>query len=289
MDIVCVGDHIEDGEYVLHSHFSKALNFVKCHPESIHSRTFPLMSCVTQEVGAGPTNIVFRSLNGLHAHSCAIVQNRCIVGKHTYDFDASVRYSSSLRISDANPDKFAARTDLFRAALVQQASPHSLTFLLQPESEAGPYTHSAFELALHARCRDSVKNLLDGNTESGVRLMKGVGLGLTPAGDDFLSGLLLGLWCMQQIDSRNYVNLRQLLYEAALGKNLISNTFLYCAREGWLFERWKDVVKFLLGETRRSEHWIVREILTQGETSGADTAVGLLFALKNAGEMMRET
>ncbi len=287
MDLVSVGDHVEDGEYVLHSRFSKALNFRNVHQRGIDSSIFPLLTCVTQDVGAGPTNIVFRSFQKLRGNSCSVSHNCFVVGDQKYVFDASMRYRSSSQISGIPYTECLDHLNLFENELVRQASPKSLVFLLRPDTQQSEFF--GFEQALRQRCQASVQELLSGNITTGVRLMKGVGVGLTPGGDDFLTGLLLGLWFMQQLDSRAYAALRDCIYSAALGQNLLSNTFLYCAKEGWLFERWQYALKFLASDETVSElAVIIRELLTAGETSGADTAAGLVFALRNAGTLNRE-
>jgi hypothetical protein len=95
----------------------------------------------------------------------------------------------------------------------------------------------------------------------------------------------LGLWLLQQNGSNEIAISRQQFYARSIGENLLSNTFLYCAKEGWLFERWKRVFAYLSGEQGLSSDSIIRDVVSVGETSGADTAVGFVLAIKNRGNM----
>jgi hypothetical protein len=154
----------------------------------------------------------------------------------------------------------------------------SLVVLVAPERRQ--FFRTGFEQALLERSQSGVRELLLGNWDSGIRQLKGLGNGLTPGGDDLLTGFLLGLRLVQHINGHDTTSARQQIYASAIGENLISNTFLYCARKGWLFEKWKRAVAYLSGEQGLSSNAGVRDLLTIGETSGADTAVGLLLAVE---------
>jgi len=75
----------------------------------------------------------------------------------------------------------------------------------------------------------------------GIRLIKGVGIGLTPSGDDFISGLLTALKVLEIINKENNSYLRKIIYDNAKGDNLISNNFLFYASEGLFFEKNKKL------------------------------------------------
>lgn len=287
LHLISIGDHIEGGEYTVHSRFSKALNFVRKNHKPPEVPVIPMLSFVTKDVGAGPTNIVIQSLQPIRESTCCISHNRLMLGQYKVSFDASIQYTSSYHAPAINSEEFAARLHLFEDALVRRSPPKSLVVLLDPEQER--HFRSGFERAILERLRDNVQELLHGNVEKGVRLIKGVGFGLTPSGDDLLTGVLLGLWFMQHISNYDFMPLRKKIYASALGRNPLSNTFLQCAKKGWLSERWKHAVKFLSGVSAKSHDWIIGELLSIGATSGADTAVGSVLAMKYAGNMRRET
>lgn len=274
--LISWGDHIVDGEYVLHSSFSRALNFVRKGGEN---GGIPLLSLVTEKAGAGPINIVIRLLRQVHEKSLHISQNRLIVSQKTYELDASTCYNSSWPFSVLQTDGFAHRLEQFEKALVRQAPEKSLAVLIEPVRER--YFRAGFEQAILEQWRNSAHQLLHGDIEKGIGLMKGVGLGATPSGDDFLTGFLLGVWLLHQNGNNKITISRQRFYVLSRGNNLLSNTFLYCAKEGWLFERWKQAVAYLSGKRGLSSDAIIRDVLSLGETSGADTAVGFVLALNH--------
>jgi hypothetical protein len=284
MHLMSWGDHIADGEYVLHSRFSQALNFVR---KGVENGRIPLLSLVTEKVGAGPINVVFRQLPHVRDRSLRISQNHLLFSQNTYEFDTSRCYNSSWPIFTfqsgglSQSSVLVRRLEQFEKALVRHAPGKSLAALIEPERER--YFRAGFEQAILTRWRNSVHELLHGNVEEGIHLMKGVGFGLTPGGDDFLAGFLLGLWLLQQNGSDEVTISRQRFYALSIGENLLSNTFLYCAKEGWLFERWKRAFAYLSGEQGLSSDSIIRDLVSVGETSGADTAVGFVLAIKMEG------
>ncbi len=101
----------------------------------------------------------------------------------------------------------------------------------------------------------------------------GLGLGLTPAGDDFLCGVLAGLiFC--GLDSHPfYQALSFQVQEHLTNTNDISATFLRCALQG----QFSLAVKRLPSLTSASEIFSVfREI---GHSSGTDTLCGIYYVL----------
>ena len=110
-------------------------------------------------------------------------------------------------------------------------------------------------------------------------MMKGSGTGLTPSGDDFITGLLAALYIYENITGISSLKKRQKIYEIAKGENYISNTFLYYAAKGFFFERFKNFVisLFLLDEKEISIN--TKLVLSIGNTSGADIITGFLMTL----------
>ena len=122
--------------------------------------------------------------------------------------------------------------------------------------------------------------ILHGKLLAGTRQLKGCGLGLTPAGDDFIAGLLIGLDVLQKLHGLNLQPTIEAVYRAAKGDNLFSNTFLDLARRGLLFGRMKDMLVALTSGNRDSVHRAAEALFTVGETSGADLTTGLFLTLE---------
>jgi len=108
---------------------------------------------------------------------------------------------------------------------------------------------------------------------SAVHDLVGLGVGLTPSGDDFLCGFLAGLRCRGQVLG---VDL-----EAGLGATGdISASLLRWAGLGYWPEPLIDLAVAMVGE-QASEAVLALEVLcTLGHTSGADMATGLFSGLQ---------
>jgi hypothetical protein len=111
----------------------------------------------------------------------------------------------------------------------------------------------------------------------------GWGEGLTPAGDDFLVGLLAGLDAFAQADERRHAFRAALV--AAIARGLPRTTpiaahYLRLAAGGHFTEPLLDARDGLLCEPRQA--WVdaaLGRVLAVGATSGADTVGGLLAGL----------
>ena len=165
-----------------------------------------------------------------------------------------------------------------------------LSLVLDEEKENGARadeTRSPHNLAFLARARAGIKGLLnalqDGD-RSGIResaaLLAGLGPGLTPAGDDYLVGLMAGLrvWPGPLENSGlSPEEVCQIILEATEGRTtLLSRAFLRSAKEGLFGENWHELLAALArGETIGIQR-AARRILSSGATSGADALAGFL-------------
>jgi hypothetical protein len=121
-------------------------------------------------------------------------------------------------------------------------------------------------------------------TAANTAALAGLGPGLTPAGDDFLLGLMAGLQTWPQFLAGGGLSVEeacQAIYEAADGRtNLLSTALLRSAREGMFSEVWH----ILLAALRQGKADEVRGaadcVLSSGGTSGADALSGFLAASK---------
>lgn len=119
---------------------------------------------------------------------------------------------------------------------------------------------------------------------AGAAALAGLGPGLTPAGDDFLLGLMVGLRTWPQFLAGRGLSVEgacRTIYGAAAGRtNLLSMALLRSAREGLLGEVWHE----LLAALRQGQACEVRRaadrVLGFGGTSGADALSGFLAVSK---------
>ena len=65
--------------------------------------------------------------------------------------------------------------------------------------------------------------------------MRGTGYGLTPSGDDFIAGFLLGTFFNEYRYRKDFSGLREKIFQAATGNNVLTNSFLLNAKSGNYF------------------------------------------------------
>jgi hypothetical protein len=165
-----------------------------------------------------------------------------------------------------------------RDLLLRKAHPKSLVFLLD-ETRSHGFT-PGFEQVLAGRFLAAAQELRKGDLEAGARAARGAGFGLTPSGDDLLSGYIWGLHFRQRQCGGDFSAEIERVYGCAKSSNPLSCAFLSCAREGRFFQRLRDLLAAPdSGEPQALERRL-EGLLAVGETSGADTCVGLLLALE---------
>ena len=263
-----LGDHVPPGCFSVHSSFEHCLNFA-CGPH--------LVALVDDTVGGGPCNIVARAGTFAGATSLRVTEQAITIDGREFATAALPRYSSTLTLAPPPSwNTLQQGLDLLERVIRDEAAEHSLAFLLGGPAPAS----SAFERAFHERCRRGARLLAGGDPVAAAEILRGTGYGLTPSGDDFLCGLLVASHLAQAADGRRRDEERALIHAAAQGDNLLSNSFLHAACQGWLHEPVKQLVLALADADPASLLRAARRALARGETSGADTAVGLVMGLR---------
>ncbi|MDO5390946.1 MAG: DUF2877 domain-containing protein [Eubacteriales bacterium] len=102
----------------------------------------------------------------------------------------------------------------------------------------------------------------------------GLGVGLTPSGDDFVTGLLLGfLTGTFPFDEEELEDFREMVKRQAMYTNDISRQYLLCACEGEFGENYHQLLR--LCKTGQSISKCLEQIIQTGHTSGLDALNGL--------------
>jgi hypothetical protein len=245
-----IGDLVEEGTYPFHSRFNRAVNF---------SQGNRLISLVDETIGDGPLNIVLHDFDAGHSHNpLQILANEIIFEGRKHSIAS--RYSSAIPGRPRNLSKF-------KKLLITTAPAKSLAFLLD-EARVQNF-HDGFERKFVEHVQHSVHEIFHTDRLEGVRALSGCGIGLTPSGDDFLAGHLIGL----HLRGENTDD----VFEAARSDNIFSNTFLDLARQGRLFGRMKDLIHALThgGAVRQC----TERLFAVGSTSGADLATGFCMTV----------
>jgi hypothetical protein len=120
----------------------------------------------------------------------------------------------------------------------------------------------------------SVDNLFAGMLEQLI----GLGPGLTPSGDDFLAGVIMGLYKTGRMADAQY--LANHLYRAASNKTTrVSLAFYRALTEGLVTEPFSKLLEIIgSGETELLAI-ALKQTARMGATSGWDTLAGILFGI----------
>jgi len=244
-----IGDLVEEGTYPFHSRFKRAVNFTDGRR---------LISVVDETIGDGPLNIVLPDFDAGNSHDPLQILPGSVVFE-SREFTVTARYSSVIPGKPRNWSLMDMTT----------APPKSLAFLLDKTRER--HFRTGFERGFVEHVKRSAREIFQGDRLAGVRALRGCGLGLTPSGDDFIAGDLIGL------------NLRgeptDEVFEVARSDNIFSNTFLDLARQGRVFGRMKNLILALM--SGRGVRECTERLFAVGGTSGADLATGFYMTVRS--------
>jgi hypothetical protein len=189
----------------------------------------------------------------------------------------ALRGLANPRLRPGSGDPGRAELDLLSLVLNVEKKPG-----VREGGTRSPQTQAFLTMA-QVRISGLLQALQDGDRSDigeSAALLAGLGPGLTPAGDDYLVGLMAGLrvWPGSLENSGlSPEEACQIILEAAEGRTtLLSGAFLHSAREGLFGENWHELLAALArGETIRIQ-WAARRIMSSGATSGADALAGFL-------------
>lgn len=151
-----------------------------------------------------------------------------------------------------------------------------------------PSTLQSGATAQHMRARQGMDALQKGFIErdhdqvrAGVLYLAGLGPGLTPAGDDFLVGLLAAFHAghLQRVEEQ--INRCRLIAQTAAAQTTkLSAQWLRCAGQGHFGEAWHHLIIALNDDSATAISRAAHRILTAGATSGVDAMSGFLFGIR---------
>jgi len=122
--------------------------------------------------------------------------------------------------------------------------------------------------------------ILCGELIKGVKTIKGTGYGLTPSGDDFIAGLLLGMHYNEFKYRKNLYKIKNDIYQAVAGQNLLTSSFLFQAKEANYFRILKNFLFLLFDAEISTTKDKLIQLFSLGATSGADLLTGYIFSIK---------
>ena len=166
-----------------------------------------------------------------------------------------------------------SRLDQMRNLVTLLAPEECLAFAFESNNE------TVFQKRINAAWRELKCGISSRDPErcaAGARLAAGVGIGLTPAGDDFLLGVLIALW-LGMTGPEHYVD--KIANTAAAKTSTLSAAWLTAARVGDVSCVWHDLALALKNDNEESILAASQRVLAIGHTSGADALSGFIVAL----------
>ena len=253
---------MKNGTYRLHSRFDRVVNYA--------DNDGTLVSLVLPAIGAGPGNVIVHALPDPVPPQVEVSEEGITFDSQTVSRAAMEAYDARLTIQRLPTlDELAAHI----RPLVPMCPQQSLAFLLDEEREKEFETDT--QKALCKRTKEGVHCVVTGHYADGAHILKGLGYGLTPSGDDFLCGYL---YALALVDTRHAT--RDTLFQAALGDNPIVNHFLDAAHKGLYYEHFKNFTRALCEGSPEESKDAFGALLSIGATSGTDTAAGLVIGLR---------
>jgi hypothetical protein len=277
--IISIGDRILPGKYTLHSRFRKVVNFTDGER---------LVALVTGEVGRGPVNIVVKGLETGGIDTLRIDQATISINGERYPFDRRLIFHSHLGAGPVDYRRLTENLEAFEDALQELSPPGSLAFLIDEKREV-EFT-SSFEKGFIERIKEGTQSIFSrtsrvapdaNNIVCGVKKIKGLGFGLTPSGDDFIAGLLVALNLLERLDGTDRTEIKRKIVSASRGDNLLSNSFISLAGDGYLLEGFKNLLTSLLQGAEAKVRADTEKLISLGASSGSDMGVGFLLTIKN--------
>lgn len=264
MHIVAIGDMVPPGNYRFHSRFIRVVNYRNADG---------LITFVADDRALSGRALL---VDGLPRGKSPvrISPTHVVVDGAPLPCADAARYDSSF--SGLEAVHLPPLVEWMQEVLVRRGPALSLAVLHDSGREAA--FASAFERALLDRFRAAHVAMEAGAVLEAVERFKGVGFGLTPSGDDFITGLLYALGAVPGSDE--VAPLRREILKVAVGCAALSYQFMKDAAAG----SYPRDVKAMFTAARLGDEPQTRrrldELLAHGHTSGADTVAGMIAGFK---------
>lgn len=246
-----------------------------------------VISLVRPEIGNGPFTVVtgkidFREYIDIKSN-IHVKQKQLNVGKLKFDFSDVPTWNSvpSWQSIRQDPNQLGPGLDAVEYQVGSEGPPQSFAELVLNIPRNFTENDPTF-----ARAQTGVNELFSGfksgesmAMRNGAQLLAGLGVGLTPAGDDFLVGSILALWSyFPESEAQRLSTL--IAKEASPRTNSISAAWINASAKGEAGQHWHHLLEALKSENEGTLQNAVRAILPTGHTSGADSLGGFVATLR---------
>lgn len=241
-----------------------------------------VVALVTPQVGDGPLNVVVEGAGMLFSGAypgapVTLEQQRLCVGELGIDLGGAAVWDpcpdwDGLR---GRRDAIVPRLPRLQALCLRRAPAGSFLALLEA-ARPGDGLAGVF-LSKARKAAQALREGWSGDVErlpAGAAGLAGLGTGLTPAGDDFLVGTMLGAWLIHPAAA---ALCRVIALVAIPRTTALSAAFLQAAARGECGASWHALLEALDGGHRGELEKAVLGLLAHGATSGADALAGFLY------------
>jgi hypothetical protein len=266
---------------VLHG-FQSALNLINEYDQ--------VFSLVTPDIGNGPFSVV---VSDVDFSSFSTAQTNIEINEHILwignvqcDTHQTALWSP---LPKWNELRAAFKTINNKIVFIEtnlniQAPRDSLGIMAEQKLQNSAFLHKDIAAIAREAIQILTKGLKNQNLsmiQAAANKLVGLGLGLTPAGDDYLMGVIYGLWMAYPKEFADQS--ARLIYQTAQNNtSSLSSAWLKAAVDGESGETWHNFFAALLVSEKTQIENAVDRILRTGHTSGADAMQGFLQTLNNA-------
>jgi hypothetical protein len=257
--------------------FDRACNLINERKE--------VLSIVTPEIGNGPFNLVVEDEVSFSEH--VTIESLVSVLGEQITLGGLVIHTGNTSLWDPRPDwgefhrhrKYILRrvqeivqeiaSSVFNFAPLRSDLLAMTSSQLPVTNYPSPILQSSNSLAASLATADLPASLL------AAKQLAGLGIGLTPSGDDFLIGALHAVWILHPREVA--IGLAQGVAESAAPLTTsLSAAWLRSAGRGGAGELWHQFFGALVSGNEIEIQKTVKDILAVGETSGADALAGFV-------------
>lgn len=267
--LLSFGDKIVSGTYHAHSKFSSVTNFT-CGERVI--------SLLKNKDLKSPSNIIVQNHDIQKINTITVAKKVICFDNIPVEIDREKIYNSTIKFPTVSRQRYLENLHTCEKYLVSFPCPKSLAFLINDNLENE--FSQGFEKLVALKLKAGVTKIFTRDLLAGIKMIRGVGFGLTPSGNDFIAGLLIALFVLENIYQIDYQQLRKKIFLLSKSNCLLSNSFLYFASKGYFFEILKNFVLSLFYKDKKNASICLKKLLYIGSTSGCDLATGLLMTLK---------
>lgn len=244
----------------IHSIFHKAIN--------LKLEEGDMLSLLVSRIDKSPTSIIlnldsFTPFNAKVGDEFYIEDKKLIVGLEEISLDHAFKYEIKL----PNIDK--------KSRFLED----NLSIAHEYMDSLIKNVNNPMELLIFRKLKESANNLKLGVEIGSIfKSLIGMGIGLTPSGDDFLVGFM-SVAFLEVSGMENFkAAFESLIFEARSLTNEISYSVLKNASRGYFKQIYSDFIDSFFTSTIRDEDF--EAILKMGYSSGRDTLLGIITGLE---------